>query len=121
MTGITVKYAKASSKAKVATNTIKSSDGKLSFDLATGIVTGTFSVEFEGATKTVKYAGVVMPGWGSQECGDCGLGGVEVTLAPFISGAAWFDDVCTYVSGGASRTARVRRSCPVTVGVNAGE
>ena len=119
--GITVKYAKASSKAKVATNTIKSSDGKLSFDLATGIVAGTFSVEFEGATKTVKYAGVVMPGWGSQECGDCGLGGVEVTLAPFISGAAWFDDVCTYVSGGASRTARVRRSCPVTVGVNAGE
>ena len=51
-----------------------------------------------------------------------GAGGEEASLRPFISGAAWFND--TYSGkdeGGRESTCTVRRSCAISVGVNAGE
>ena len=63
-----------------------------------------------------------MPGWGSEECTDCGMGGTEAKLRPFISGTAWFDDTIKYTDArGKVRSTTVRRSCPFSVGVNPGE
>jgi len=123
--GVNVTYAKATKSAKTKTNGIVSANTKnltLSFTLSTGIVTGTFVRSFENKDVKVTYQGVVMPGWGSQECGDCGLGGKEASYRPFISGTAWFNDTLTYTDVNERvRTVTVRRSCPISVGVKPGE
>ena len=76
---------------------------------------------------TFTYKGVVMPGWGSQDCTSCGYsvdvdGGREAQFHPFISGSAWFNDTIEYKDAkGKMRTSTVRRSTPFSVGVNPGE
>lgn len=122
VTSATVKYAKLTSKAKTKTNQIVSGDKKLTFALSTGIVSGTFTLPFESGNKTVSYRAVVMPRWGSADCTDCGNGGADATKVPFISGSAFFIDEYDYIDGkGREKTAKARRSCPVTVGLGAGE
>lgn len=127
---VNVTYAKATKTAKTKTNSIASANTKnlsLTFTLSTGVVSGTFKLPFkrgdsEATEVTLTYRGIVMPGWGSQECGACGAGGEEASLRPFISGVAWFND--TYSGkdeGGRESTCTVRRSCAISVGVNAGE
>ena len=117
---------KAANKKKTSwTNALASQNTKvltMSFAAATGVISGTFTVD--GAKMT--YKGVVMPGWGAQDCNSCApssaTGGTEATLRPFASGAAWFTDTLNYADAyGRGRTARVRRSLPFTIGVKAGE
>ena len=68
------------------------------------------------------YKGVVMPGWGSEECTDCGTGGSEAKLRPFISGTAWFNDTLEYEDeNGRDRTVTVRRSVPFSIGTESGK
>ncbi len=125
---VSVTYAKATKTAKTKTSQInKASTAKalssLSFTLSTGLVTG--SLKVDGITFT--YKGVVMPGWGSQDCTSCGYsvdvdGGREAQFHPFISGSAWFNDTIEYKDAkGKTRTSTVRRSTPFSVGVNPGE
>ena len=94
----------------------------MSFAPATGIVSGSFTVD--GVKMT--YKGIVLPGWGAQGCDSCapgaGAGGAEAAGRPFVSGAAWFADTFDYTDGaGRSRTAKVKRSLPFTIGVEAGQ
>lgn len=125
--GVQVLYAKATKTAKTKTSQLAASNAKgqtlaLSFTLSTGLVSGSFSV---GGVK-LTYKGVVMPGWGDfSSCGDCGYDEgdpKEETASPFAAGAAWFDDVQTYMDAkGKVRTAKVRRGCPFTIGVVEGK
>ena len=125
---IAVTYAKATKTAKSKTSQIKKTStatalSSFTFTLSTGLVTGSFKVD--GVTFT--YNGVVMPGWGSQDCTSCGYsvevdGGAEAQFHPFISGTAWFNDTIEYEDAkGKVRAATVRRSTPFSVGVKKGE
>ncbi len=74
--------------------------GSLSFAGATGIFKGKLKVDFASGKATLKFAGVVIPGW--YDCGGCSAdasgafsGGGDLPLAV---GSAWFADV----EGGAS-------------------
>ena len=107
---------------KTKKNAIKAGTNKrgltLSFAPATGIVSGTFTLDGEKMT----YKGVVLPGWGSDECTACGFseekaGGVETQLRPFISGAAWFNDDIEYND----KTISVRTGCPFSIGTQTGK
>ena len=119
---VTVSYTK-----KTKTNAIKAASNKrgltLTFTPSTGLVSGTFTLNGEKMT----YKGVVMPGWGSDECTACGYsedkgGGVETQLRPFISGAAWFNDDVTYQDEkGRARTISVRYGCPFSIGAQSGK
>ena len=103
---------------KIAAASTKGVIKSLAFTLSTGIVTGKFVYDGD----TYSYKGVVMPGWGSQECTECGLGGAEAALRPFISGAAWIDEQETYKdAGGRDRTIKVREGLPFSVGVQPGK
>ena len=115
---ITVKYT-----TKTKTNTIAAAKNArgltFTFTSSTGIVSGTFTLD--GVKMT--YKGVVMPGWGSDDCTLCGYsedypGGVEAQMRPFISGAAWFtgDFEC-----GVGGTISVRRGCPFSIGSQTGK
>lgn len=127
VSAVTVKYAKATKTAKTKTNALVVANPKkltLSFNTSTGLVTGSFKLAFEGRTVTLSYAGVVLPGWGSQNCAACGMGGggSEAQLRPFISGTAWFDDTFDYDDvRGRGRQCADRRSIPFSIGVLAGE
>ena len=107
---------------KTKKNAIKAGTNKrgltLSFAPATGIVSGTFTLGGEKMT----YKGIVLPGWGSDECTACGYsedkaGGVETQLRPFISGAAWFNDDIEYND----KTISVRTGCPFSIGTQTGK
>ena len=107
---------------KTKKNAIKAGTNKrgltLSFAPATGIVSGTFTLDGEKMT----YKGIVLPGWGSDECTACGFseekaGGVETQLRPFISGAAWFNDDIEYND----KTISVRTGCPFSIGTQTGK
>ena len=107
---------------KTKKNAIKAGTNKrgltLSFAPATGIVSGTFTLGGEKMT----YKGIVLPGWGSDECTACGFsedkaGGVETQLRPFISGAAWFNDDIEYND----KTISVRTGCPFSIGTQTGK
>ena len=72
------------------------------------------------------YLGVVMPGWGSDECTACGYsdngGGIEAQERPFISGAAWFNDDVEYVdASGEDQSILMRCGYPFTVGTQTGK
>ena len=127
LAGVNVTFKKLTKKAKTATNGIATTNTKklkLSFSLATGIVSGTFPLTLSDGKKsvTLTYQGVVMPGWGSQGCTSCGVGGVDALARPFISGTAWFNDEYRYEDAkGRPRAISVRRSCPFSVGVEAGQ
>ena len=113
--------------AKTKTNAIKAASNKrgltFTFTPSTGIVSGTFTLGGEKMT----YKGVVMPGWGSDNCTACGYasgldGGVEAQDRPFISGAAWFNDDVEYEdASGRKREISVRRGCPFSVGTQTGK
>lgn len=115
----------ATNKKKTAWKNALASQAKaltLNFKPETGVVSGSFTV---GGVK-MTYAGIVMPGWGAQGCDSCapgaGAGGTEAAGRPFVSGAAWFGDTFDYTDGaGRSRTAKVKRSLPFTIGVEAGQ
>ena len=124
LTAVTVTFEKATKKAKTKTSSIVSSDKKLSFTLGTGIVSGTLVLPYESGKTTLTYKGIVMPGWGDGNCGECSTqaGGATDTSRPFISGTAWFNDTCEYEDEyGRIRKATVRRSVPFSVGVQAGK
>ena len=125
---VAVTYAKATKTAKTKTSQVAKTKtatalSSFAFTLSTGYVSGAFKLD----GVTFAYQGVVMPGWGSQDCTSCGYsvdvdGGAEAPFKPFISGTAWFDDTLEYVDAyGKTRTATVRRSTPFSVGVKAGE
>lgn len=72
----------------------RSSDVKMSFSKANGIFKGSMDVAFASGTKSVKFAGVVIPGWH-----DCGCAPIDMSdpfhidgSQPFAIGAAWFAD-----------------------------
>ena len=124
VTTVTVTFAKATKKAKTKTSSIVSADKKLSFTLGTGIVSGTLVLPYESGNTTLTYKGIVMPGWGDGNCGECSTqaGGATDTSRPFISGTAWFNDTYEYEDEyGRIRKATVRRSVPFSVGVQAGK
>ncbi|MBQ6008078.1 MAG: hypothetical protein IJL17_06035 [Kiritimatiellae bacterium] len=80
----------------------KSSDVKLSFSKAKGVFKGSMKVTFASGAKTVKFAGVAIPGWH-----DCGCAPIDASdpfhvdvSRPFAVGAAWFADR----TGGAAAT-----------------
>lgn len=117
---VTVKYT-----SKTKTNSIAASKNNrgltLSFAPSTGIVSGTFMLDGEKMT----YKGVVLPGWGSDECTACGYseetsGGVEAQLRPFISGTAWYNDNSEFFDE-RERTISVRRSCQFSIGTQSGK
>ena len=117
---ITVTYT-----AKTKTNAIKAGSNNrgltLTFEPATGIVSGNFTLD----GKKLTYQGVVMPGWGSAECTACGFsggdGGVEAQLRPFISGTAWFNENVKYNASGRTKTISVRHGCPFSIGSQSGK
>ena len=115
-----IKFVPAKDKKKKAINPNALS---LSFTLSSGIVSGSFKLPLEdGGTVTATYKGVVMPGWGSEECTDCGMGGSEAKLRPFVSGTAWFNDTLEYDDEkGRDRKATVRRSVPFSIGNESGK
>ena len=94
-----------------------------SFNKTTGIVSGAFNLGYEGGgTVRATYKAVVMPGWGSASCVVCNPGSDETKERPFISGAAWFTEKLSYDgANGRSRTVNVKRGCPVSVGLEAGQ
>lgn len=72
----------------------RSSDVKLKFSQASGTFKGSMKVTFASGPKSVKFAGVVIPGWH-----DCGCTPIDVSdpfhidvSQPFAVGAAWFSD-----------------------------
>ena len=70
------------------------SDVKMTFAKATGVFKGSMKVAFESGAATVKFAGVVIPGWH-----DCGCAPIDTSdpfridaSQPFAIGTAWFAD-----------------------------
>ena len=127
--GVSVTFAKATSKAKSKTSQIKSTNTTkvtLSFTLSTGIVSGSFTLPMASGKVKYTYRGVVMPGFGYSDCAACGIGahvgGVEAAEMPFVGGTAWANDTLKYTDEkGKSRSVTVRRSTPFSVGVVPGE
>ena len=83
---------------KVTSNAIslaeRSSDVKLNFSKASGMFKGSMKVTFASGSKTVKFAGVAIPGWH-----DCSCSPIDVSdpfhideSQPFAIGTAWFAD-----------------------------
>ena len=114
----------------VTANTVKLANAKpayaltLSFDSETGIVSGKFTLPTDKSGVTVNYKAIMLPGFGNS-C-DCGIVEADVKDRPFISGTAWFDDDGTFgYTYGPNKNKRkmlkVRRSCPVSVGTEAGK
>ena len=96
-----------------------------SFASATGIVTGKFKLPMEFGDVTVNYKAIVLPGFGNSGC-DCGLDFSDAKNRPFISGTAWFDDDGSFdytygPKANKQKMLKVRRSCPVSVGTEAGK
>ena len=67
---------------------------KLVYSKASGVFKGSMKVDFESGSKTVKFAGVAIPGWH-----DCGCELIDASdpfhidvSQPFAVGAAWFAD-----------------------------
>ena len=96
---------------------------KFTFARATGLVNGSFRLQFEDGTfKSLTYKGVVLPGFGTASCSSCGIGDEDSLKAPFIGGSAWFSDVFGYEDArGRARTKAVKRACAVSVGLEAGK
>ena len=96
--------------------------GRLAFTFAktTGLFSGSFKLDFEKrANVLASFKGIVLPGWGSEECGSCGLDADE-KLRPFGNGSCWFTDSEVYTDSlGRNRTTTIRRSCPVHIGLEA--
>ena len=96
--------------------------GRLTFSFAktTGIFTGSFKLNFVNRSNVmVNFRGIVLPGWGSTECGSCGLDEDE-KARPFGNGACWFADTEGYSDSlGRERKASVRRGCAVHIGSEA--
>lgn len=123
-TGITVSYASKTGNAIKLANTTNKYGLTLSFTASTGVVSGKFKLPMSGGSVWVEYRGIVMPGWGSNTCNDCGLGGVEASYRPFISGTAWFEDSGSFdytTTRGKVKDLKVRRSVPISIGVEAGK
>ena len=87
-------------------------------------MSGTFVLPYAKGDRTLTYKGIVMPGWGDGNCGECSVqaGGATDMSRPFISGTAWFNDTYEYEDElGRIRAVTVRRSVPFSVGVQAGK
>lgn len=123
-TGIAVSYASKTGNAIKLVNTSNKYGLTLSYTASTGVVSGKFKLPMSGGSVWVEYRGIVMPGWGSNTCNDCGLGGVEASYRPFISGTAWLEDSGSFdytTTRGKIKDLKVRRSVPITIGVEAGK
>ena len=68
---------------------ISSKGVNLSFNKASGVVSGTFTLPFAVRAVTATYKAVVLPGW-------AGCGCTDGTDLPFFLGACWFADTFLY-------------------------
>ena len=99
---------------------------KLSFNRATGVVTGSFNLPYKteaGVTKTVaaSYKGVVLIG---KEPPDCGCGDGEADLSPqlpFVTGAFYIADKVLVNNGKKDVQVKVKRGGAVAIQNGAGE
>lgn len=124
---VVVKYDK---KKKTNSMTIPSKGAakgyKLSFNSATGVVSGEARLYLTGEDEfvTAKFKGVVLPGWGNGECGDCApeQSDEDAKSRPFIAGAAWFSGYFDYVDEyDRNRSEKESIGCAFSVGVEAGK
>ena len=99
----------------------------LRFSQSTGIVSGSYrqwilGLDGEMTERTMTYRGVVMQGYGSRTCTECGKKDVE---SPFITGSAWYTDKGEYIAGAPDKlrilTTNVKRGCPFSIGVEPGK
>ena len=87
---------------KMSVDTTKDNPQKLKISLAssTGVVKGSFNLQYEkepGVFKdlSVSYSGVVLPGWGGEWCGCIDDIVTPITL-PFVNGSWYFTDKVPY-------------------------
>ena len=97
----------------------------IKFTASTGVFEGSFKMPTDNAgnegSAAMKFSAVVLPGFGSTSCTDCG-GDDEATVRPMVCGAAWLDDNIDYVDAlGREKTTTTRRGCAVSVGKEAGK
>ena len=95
------------------------------FTASTGVFEGTFRLPTVNADNeglaAMKFSAVMLPGFGSTSCTDCG-GDDEATVRPMVCGAAWLDDDIDYVDAlDRVKTTTTRRGCAVSVGKEAGK
>ena len=85
----------------------------LTWNRTTGLVTGELRLDFrDGASATARYAGVMMPNWGTLDCAACSDSRCD--LRPFVSGACWFADTFTNDAGVSTHEIR---GVPFSIGV----
>lgn len=96
---------------------------KLTFARDTGLVSGSFKVKFaDGVFRSLTYKGIVLPGFGTASCSDCGLLSGDSLKAPFVGGSAWFNDTVGYEDArGREKSKSVRRGCAVSIGLEMGK
>jgi hypothetical protein len=95
------------------------------FTASTGVLEGSFRLPTVNAGNPgysdMKFTAVLLPGFGSTSCTDCG-GDDEATVRPMVCGAAWLDDDIDYKDAlDRTRTTKTRRGCAVSVGKEAGK
>ncbi|MGN0827335.1 MAG: hypothetical protein ACI4QD_05310 [Kiritimatiellia bacterium] len=64
---------------------------RLSFNKATGVFSGTFTIKGEKKSAKATFKGVVIVGW-LEDCGSCNPGGDLDLSIPFGTGAFWVSD-----------------------------
>lgn len=95
------------------------------FTASTGVLEGSFRLPTDNAGNPgfseMKFSAVVLPGFGSASCTECG-GDDEATVRPMVCGAAWLGDDIDYVDAlDRVKTTTTRRGCAVSVGKEAGK
>lgn len=91
----------------------------LSFNLASGLVSGMLDLPVGMGTVRTNYKGVVLPGWGTSTCAECG-DPKDSQKRPFVSGACWFARRETYQTDSGTKSIMIKRGCPFSVGVEKG-
>ena len=99
----------------------------LTFNPATGLVSGQLWLDFYETATTGKrvaatYRGIVKPGWGKipELCNTC-IDEPTPQEAPFISGACFFPDTYEYEYNMQTRWLQIKRGCPFSIGIEAGQ
>lgn len=99
----------------------------LNFNPATGLVSGQLWLDFyetatTGTRVTATYRGIVKPGWGKipEFCNTC-IDEPTPQEAPFISGTCFFPDTYEYEYNMQKRWLQIKRGCPFSIGIEAGQ
>ena len=87
----------------------------LSFDSKTGLVKGSFKLPVEnGKIQSATFNGIVVLGWNSTNCGECGFG--EEVRLPLVTGHWTFSDKWAYTDAkGKTKTATVKRGGAINI------